>query len=163
MDGQIKEFYISAEQLASAESLFKSMIMDRWPHDDPRSPYYQRTIIRPKIKWIRYVTSIAGMTLSACFLRWIIHNALSVWMGYAIVFIYMIAFCCIHKRCLLCETIRIYQRYAPETIRRRCCCEPSCSNYMILSIEKYGSIKGVIRGIKRLKRCNPNTGGFDVP
>ena len=34
---------------------------------------------------------------------------------------------------------------------------------MILSIEKFGTIIGVSRGIKRLIRCRPPNGGIDKP
>ena len=66
------------------------------------------------------------------------------------------------KRAVIC-CVRIYQRYAPETVRRKCRFEPSCSEYMILAIEKYGFFKGVAKGINRLKRCNINDGGYDMP
>jgi putative membrane protein insertion efficiency factor len=63
---------------------------------------------------------------------------------------------------IICLT-RIYQRYAKEKIRRRCVYSPSCSEYMILSIKKYGAFKGFKKGIKRLKRCHPPHGGIDNP
>jgi hypothetical protein len=42
---------------------------------------------------------------------------------------------------------------------------PSCSEYAILAIEKYGLIKGVVGAIKRLKRCTiENTDScYDLP
>jgi uncharacterized protein len=43
-----------------------------------------------------------------------------------------------------------------------CIFTPTCSQYMIQSIEKYGTIKGIGKGIIRILRCNPfNKGGFD--
>ena len=39
---------------------------------------------------------------------------------------------------------------------------PSCSEYMKNAIEKYGCVKGIYLGIKRLLRCNPfSKGGYD--
>lgn len=39
---------------------------------------------------------------------------------------------------------------------------PSCSHYMIQAIEKYGCIKGIYLGTKRLLRCHPFAkGGYD--
>ena len=39
---------------------------------------------------------------------------------------------------------------------------PTCSNYGIDAISKYGSIKGSILTIKRILRCNPlSKGGYD--
>ncbi len=59
--------------------------------------------------------------------------------------------------------IRVYQRYAPEDVRLSCVFEPSCSEYMILSIEKYGIVCGGIKGVNRLKRCQLPNGGEDYP
>lgn len=40
---------------------------------------------------------------------------------------------------------------------------PSCSEYTIQAVEKYGTIKGLALGIKRIIRCNPfNKGGIDL-
>ena len=39
---------------------------------------------------------------------------------------------------------------------------PSCSEYTKQAIEKYGAIKGIFKGIKRILRCNPiSKGGYD--
>ena len=40
---------------------------------------------------------------------------------------------------------------------------PTCSDYMIQAIEKYGCIKGTLKGIRRIIRCNPfSKGGVDL-
>jgi putative membrane protein insertion efficiency factor len=59
--------------------------------------------------------------------------------------------------------ILLYQKYAPEKIRMSCLFEPTCSEYMILAIKKYGIIKGIYKGIKRLLRCHSPNGGIDYP
>lgn len=61
------------------------------------------------------------------------------------------------------DAILIYQQYAPERIRAACVFTPTCSNYMLLSISKYGTVKGVIKGINRLLRCHYPNGGEDYP
>lgn len=39
---------------------------------------------------------------------------------------------------------------------------PTCSQYTKQAIEKYGALKGLILGIKRILRCNPiSKGGYD--
>lgn len=39
---------------------------------------------------------------------------------------------------------------------------PSCSTYMMQAINKYGCIKGIYLGIKRLLKCHPLAkGGYD--
>jgi len=59
--------------------------------------------------------------------------------------------------------IEIYQKYAPSKVRLSCRFEPTCSQYMKLAIYKYGVLKGVIKGVKRLTRCHPPNGGEDYP
>ena len=59
--------------------------------------------------------------------------------------------------------IKIYQRYAPEYLRLACTYEPSCSEYMVLAVKKHGLIRGVSRGIRRLRRCGKTDGGVDYP
>lgn len=45
-----------------------------------------------------------------------------------------------------------------------CRFEPSCSNYFIQAVRKYGPIKGTAKGVWRLLRCNPFCeGGHDPP
>jgi putative component of membrane protein insertase Oxa1/YidC/SpoIIIJ protein YidD len=46
--------------------------------------------------------------------------------------------------------VRLYQHYAPERIRRKCLFKPTCSEYMILALEKYGLIKGLCKGAYRM-------------
>ncbi|MCM1008391.1 MAG: membrane protein insertion efficiency factor YidD [Ruminococcus flavefaciens] len=57
--------------------------------------------------------------------------------------------------------ISLYQKYAPESIRSACLFEPCCSEYMKLSIMKYGVIKGLFKGIKRILRYRYPNGGID--
>jgi len=51
--------------------------------------------------------------------------------------------------------IRLYQRYASSETRLHCCYEPSCSEYAILAIKKYGIIKASVKTIRRLRKCEP--------
>jgi len=69
----------------------------------------------------------------------------------------------IRLRSVVIWFIRIYQRYASEELRQSCVFEPSCSEYMILSIKKYGLLFGVTKGMKRLKRCRYPNEGEDYP
>lgn len=58
--------------------------------------------------------------------------------------------------------VRVYQHYAKSETRLRCCMTPSCSEYAILALKKYGAIWGGIKTWKRLLRCHP-PGGIDYP
>lgn len=57
--------------------------------------------------------------------------------------------------------IRLYQKLG-FLKRPTCRFYPTCSNYAIEAIEKYGAIKGVWLAVKRISRCHPfHPGGFD--
>jgi putative membrane protein insertion efficiency factor len=64
---------------------------------------------------------------------------------------------------ILVFVIHIYQRYAADATRRRCCFTPSCSEYMLLAIDKYGAYRGFLKGVSRLFRCHYPNGGVDEP
>ncbi len=39
---------------------------------------------------------------------------------------------------------------------------PTCSRYTYLTVEKYGAVKGLLLGLRRIVRCHPwNKGGYD--
>lgn len=64
------------------------------------------------------------------------------------------------KRVLIC-LIKFYQ-IIPGPWHSMCRHIPTCSNYGIEAIEKYGSIKGSLMTFKRIIRCNPlGTSGYD--
>lgn len=54
--------------------------------------------------------------------------------------------------------IRIYQK-TPLATHKLCRYYPTCSNYAIDAIERFGLIKGGFLSIKRIVRCAP-WGGF---
>lgn len=65
---------------------------------------------------------------------------------------------------LLIGIVRLYQLVLSPLVGQQCRFEPSCSKYFIGSVEKYGVIRGSLRGVWRIVRCNPwNPGGFDPP
>jgi putative component of membrane protein insertase Oxa1/YidC/SpoIIIJ protein YidD len=59
--------------------------------------------------------------------------------------------------------VHLYQHYSPEEVRRNCLFKPTCSEYMLLAIEKYGLLKGVLKSFGRFKRCNGDTYRIDYP
>lgn len=59
--------------------------------------------------------------------------------------------------------VRAYQRWAPARLRDACRFEPTCSDYAILAIDKYGLAVGAWTTIRRLLRCRPPNGGIDFP
>ena len=62
---------------------------------------------------------------------------------------------------LIIRFIRWYQKI-PISWHGYCKFYPTCSEYFIQAIEKYGCIKGGFLGIKRFLKCNPfSKGGYD--
>jgi len=64
---------------------------------------------------------------------------------------------------LLIAAVRVYQWTLSPFIGRQCRFQPTCSNYFIGAVEKYGALRGSWRGIKRICRCHPWGGSGDDP
>lgn len=58
---------------------------------------------------------------------------------------------------LIIGLIQNYQINLSQKIDGKCLFEPSCSNYSLQSIQKYGLMKGILRGLFRLLKCNSFT------
>ncbi|NLU11152.1 MAG: membrane protein insertion efficiency factor YidD [Tepidanaerobacter acetatoxydans] len=58
--------------------------------------------------------------------------------------------------------ILFYKKFI-SPLKPRCCrFYPTCSDYALLAIEKYGVISGGFKAIKRILKCHPfNPGGYD--
>jgi hypothetical protein len=60
--------------------------------------------------------------------------------------------------------VRFYQRCLRPMLPATCRFQPSCSEYMILAVQKYGPARGAWRGVRRICRCHPwHPGGYDPP
>ena len=65
------------------------------------------------------------------------------------------------KRMFL-KSIHLYRKYISPMSPPKCIYIPTCSQYAIEAIEKYGAFKGGFLAIKRIIRCHPlRKGGFD--
>ncbi|HQR09363.1 MAG TPA: membrane protein insertion efficiency factor YidD [Gemmatales bacterium] len=65
---------------------------------------------------------------------------------------------------LLILLVKAYQLVLSPFFGGRCRFYPSCSQYMILAIQKHGPIFGTGKGLWRLCKCHPwHPGGFDYP
>lgn len=64
---------------------------------------------------------------------------------------------------VLVSFIKFYQKYLSSLKRVPCCrFTPTCSQYAVLAIEKYGVFRGGMKAIWRILRCNPFCkGGYD--
>ena len=58
--------------------------------------------------------------------------------------------------------VRTYQVLISSWMPPTCRFYPSCSQYMIEAVERFGPARGIWLGLKRLSRCHPwNDGGYD--
>ncbi len=58
--------------------------------------------------------------------------------------------------------VRVYQLVLSPYLGRQCRFVPTCSNYFIEAVQKYGSIRGSAMGVWRILRCHPLArGGYD--
>ena len=58
--------------------------------------------------------------------------------------------------------VRGYQKFISPMFPPTCRFYPTCSEYFIQAVQKYGPFKGSWIGIKRILRCHPgNPGGYD--
>lgn len=64
--------------------------------------------------------------------------------------------------------LRVYQTLMQSGFNRvvlgggACRFTPSCSRYTYEAVERYGTIKGLFLGFRRIFRCHPfHAGGFD--
>lgn len=58
--------------------------------------------------------------------------------------------------------ILFYQKVISPIKPGKCRFYPTCSQYTLEAIQKYGALKGSFLGIKRILRCHPfNPGGYD--
>ena len=63
---------------------------------------------------------------------------------------------------LLVAAVHIYQHTLGHFLGGHCRYDPSCSNYFIGAVKKYGPWRGTIKGLWRILRCHPFAkGGFD--
>ena len=60
--------------------------------------------------------------------------------------------------------VRVYQFTLSPIFGGQCRFRPTCSHYMIEAVEKYGAVRGGLKGLWRILRCNPLArGGYDPP
>jgi putative membrane protein insertion efficiency factor len=58
--------------------------------------------------------------------------------------------------------IRLYQRAISPALPRRCKYYPSCSEYAVQAVRRFGILRGLVLAAWRLLRCNPwSHGGVD--
>ncbi len=65
-------------------------------------------------------------------------------------------------RQLVLAVIRCYRYAVSPFLGQRCRFYPTCSEYALTSVERFGVLRGTWMAVKRVGRCHPfHAGGFD--
>jgi len=63
---------------------------------------------------------------------------------------------------ILIAVLAFYKRWISPLLPSACRFYPTCSEYMLQAVEKYGAARGIWMGTKRLAKCHPfHAGGMD--
>lgn len=65
---------------------------------------------------------------------------------------------------MLIAVVRAYQVLLSPVVGQQCRFQPTCSRYFIGAVQKYGAVRGALKGLARIGRCHPwHPGGYDPP
>lgn len=65
---------------------------------------------------------------------------------------------------LLARVIRLYQLMISPLLGNVCRFYPSCSEYAVICLRRFGAIRGSVLAVGRICRCHPfHPGGVDLP
>ena len=127
-----------------------------------------RPLYRPPITYSKVALWILVIILVSIGFSILLHKVLFVLGFFFPKLLYYLSFFIIELLVLLrplaITLITLSQHYAPEEVRRRCLLKPTCSEYAILAIKKYGTIIGTIKTWRRLKYyCRGDVYYIDEP
>jgi len=122
----------------------------------------KKAVIRPKFRLYKEMLQIVAFS-TLIVLAIVFGSSLQSWQYTILMTVMILLFLITQTKSIILLMIFLYQRFAPKTVRAACLFTPSCSEYMRISVQKYGVFKGVKKGFRRLKRCRPPNGGLDEP
>jgi putative membrane protein insertion efficiency factor len=62
----------------------------------------------------------------------------------------------------VCACLRAYQRWLSPLLPAACRFAPTCSEYTLQAVERFGVVRGAAMGAWRILRCHPfHPGGYD--
>lgn len=132
--------------------------------DDDSVRHYCRhhELSRPSINWILIVTVVLAFEVLLCLCAYLLSLSTSSFF-LLIDIVHFVAFILLGRK-ILSLVVRIYQRYAPESLRRQCTCRPTCSEYALLALQKYYWPKALYLIIRRVTRtCQQPGYKIDYP
>ena len=111
----------------------------------------KRDLVRPRYALPRFLLRLVAVAAVGLAAGYAVHRlshgavelrlALSIATGLAVL---------LQLRWLIIDLVRVYQRYASDDIRRNCVLMPTCSEYCILALKKYGVVRGCWKTVYRL-------------
>lgn len=115
---------------------------------------------RPKMHYTKPIIALVVFIIQLVLLCLIPYGEW--WICAIVLTVYVVAYMAVIAKRAVIWSVHLYQNLASDETRLKCVFEPSCSEYMILAVTKYGVIRGVLKGINRLHRCGYES-GVDYP
>ena len=159
MDNNTSQNTISKSKEESIAKAIQLLQDESFPHTHLHRPNISTA--KTLLWFVLWISIISISIFSFLYLGFLFH--IPAYVSHPIATIGCLIIIAIKAKSLVRNTVLLYQKHAPEHIRRSCLFEPSCSEYMLLAVEKYGVIVGVCKGINRLCRCHHPNGGKDYP
>lgn len=148
------------------------MIKNAFPTDEERELVrkyvIERELYRPPITYFKVFIIILSTILGEILITWLgFHQIVKkyyITKKTIYLIISILVFFIIDGRFFAILCIKLYQHYAPESMRRRCLLKPTCSEFAIIVIKKYGLLIGGIKTWIRLNyKCRGNVYYIDEP
>lgn len=141
-------------------------------YEEAKDYCYNRILERPNVTYKKVIAlfflyviiKIIFSFFSCLFFAGFDLNLVNLKKFFLFYFIVTIVFSIFFLRKFFILFIQLYQKYASDSTRRKCCCKPSCSEYSILVIAHYGAIIGSIMAFKRMFiTCSGESFYIDYP
>jgi len=128
----------------------------------------ERPLIRPKITYLKAGLILLGTVGISILVSVLIYKTVfrvGFFLSKKIYYFSFFSFeLIILSRFMAIMAVKLYQHYAPEEVRRRCLLKPTCSEFAIIVLKKYGIIIGLIKIWRRLKYyCRGDVYYIDEP
>ena len=123
------------------------------PHDEDAVRHYvlHHPLVRPRHALLQLALvfcAVAAVSFGAGYgLHALLGGRWSLWPS---LFVASLLVVLLSLRPLVASLVRLYQRYAPDDMRRNCLLMPTCSEYCLLAMERHGSLKGCAMTLHRL-------------
>lgn len=128
----------------------------------------ERPLYRPKITYLKAVIILLSCVVISVICAMLLYKFVLRVGFFLPKIVYYISFfvfeLLVVSRFVAIMIVKLYQHYAAEEIRRRCLLKPTCSEYAIIVLKKYGTVLGLIKIWRRLKYyCRGDVYYIDEP